>query len=82
MKVLFAPGRLEAMTIPTLIVAASHDRLVGISATREAARRLPNSQLICFDKEARHEILREEDAVRNRAMAAIDEFLDRTVPAA
>ncbi|MEN9932295.1 MAG: hypothetical protein RIS17_868, partial [Pseudomonadota bacterium] len=31
-------------------------------------------------KEARHEILRESDPVRARAMAAIDEFLARVAP--
>ena len=33
-----------------------------------------------FGPEARHEILRETDSVRGRAMDAIGEFLDRVVP--
>ncbi len=82
MKALFIPGGLEAVSIPVLIVATSNDKLVGIAAIEEADSRLPNSELLCFGKESHHEILREEDAVRDRALAAIDEFLDRTVPAA
>lgn len=82
MKALFVQGGLEAVTIPVMIVATSNDKLVGITATKEAARRLPNAELLCFGKEADHEILREEDSVRDRAMAAIDAFLDQAVPTA
>jgi lysophospholipase len=80
MKVLFAAGGLEAVATPVTIVATSNDKLVGIRATEEAARRLPNAELLCFGKEAHHEVLREEDAVRDRAMAAIDAFLDKVAP--
>ena len=37
--------------------------------------------LIAFGDEARHEILREVDPVRARALAGIAEFLDRVAPA-
>ena len=56
---------------------------VPLSAVRTfeaAARRLPNGELLAFGKEARHEILREVDAVRDRAMDAIAAFLDRVAP--
>jgi lysophospholipase len=36
--------------------------------------------MIAFGEEAHHEILREVDAVRDRALAAVDEFLDRVAP--
>lgn len=76
MRGLEAPGLLEAVTIPVFIAATSDDRLVGIAAIDRAARRLPNCTYLRFGKEARHEILREADGVRNRTLAAIDAFLD------
>ncbi len=77
MRDLAAPGVLEEIGIPVLIVATDNDRLVGWKAIRSAARRLPHGELLRFGAEARHEILREVDEVRNRAMARIDEFLAR-----
>lgn len=71
---------LEKITVPTFIVATTADRLVGWEAIARAARWLPNASLLRFGPEARHEILREVDPVRARALAAIDEFLDRAAP--
>jgi lysophospholipase len=73
-------GVLEAVRPPVLILAAEHDRLVRLSAILGAARRLPRCELLRFGEEARHEILREDDGVRDRALAAIDRFLDRAAP--
>jgi lysophospholipase len=70
-------GALEGIDTPVLILAASADRLVDFGAIARAARRLPHARLVTFGREARHEILRECDAVRDRALAAIDEFLAR-----
>lgn len=80
MKVIFAPNGLEQLEIPVLLVGTSNDKLVAMEAIEEAARRLPNGELLAFGKEAHHEILREVDEVRDRAMSAIDEFLDRVAP--
>lgn len=77
MRGLFAPGVLEAIQIPVLLLGAEHDKLVDIKAIREATRRLPHSELIAFGVESHHEILREVDAVRDRAMDAVASFLDR-----
>lgn len=77
----FLPGRLEAVETPLLLLCADHDRLVRPAAIREAARRLPNAELLRFGDESAHEILREVDPVRDRALAAIDDFLDRHAPA-
>lgn len=74
------PGVLEAVATPVLILATTADGLVGFDAIDRAAWRLPRAQLLRYGPEARHEILREEDAVRDRALAAIDDFLDRTAP--
>jgi lysophospholipase len=74
------PGVLEAVSLPVHIVATSADRLVGIKAIIRAARRMPRAELLQFGSECRHEILREEDAVRDRALSRLDSFLDRCAP--
>jgi lysophospholipase len=74
------PGVLEGITTPIFITATTADRLVDFSAIQRAARRLPHAELQTFGPEARHEILREVDAVRDKALAAIDDFLDRVAP--
>jgi lysophospholipase len=71
---------LARVRVPTFIVATSADRLVGIRAIDSAVRLLPRAELLRFGIEARHEILREIDPVRDRALKAIDEFLDRAAP--
>ncbi len=79
MRALAAPGALEKVTVPVLIVATSADKLVSYRAIVAAARRLPNAELVSFGSDASHEILREADPVRDRAMAAIDRFLDEVL---
>src|SRR3546814_6163851 len=76
-RTLFAPGKLEAIAVPVLILATSNDKLVSVDAVEKAAQRLRDVRLVHFGKEAHHEILREVDPVRNRAMEATFEFLDR-----
>jgi lysophospholipase len=77
-----APGAMEAVDAPVLILSTSADRLVSHPANLRAAQRLPKGELIAFGKEARHELLREADPVRDRVMAAIGDFLDRHAPRA
>lgn len=79
-RVLEAPGAMEAVSVPVQIISTREDRLVSHDACVRAAERLPKGELVEFGPEARHEILREVDAVRDKAMAAIAEFLDRVVP--
>ena len=74
--VIVHPGALESVDLPVFIVATDADRLVSPSAIRSAIARLPKVESLLFGKEARHEILREEDKIRNRALEAIDQFLD------
>lgn len=76
MRALFAPGLLERVEVPVLLLGAENDRLVAIRAIERAARRLPHAHLVRFGREARHEILREADPVRDRAMAEIARFLE------
>ncbi len=74
------PGAMEAVETPVLIVSASNDKLVSHSANVRAAKRLPHGKLVALGDEARHEILREVDAVRNRVMQEVAWFLDGAVP--
>ncbi len=80
-KALFAPGLLEGVHIPVLIVATRADKLVAFDAIERAAARLPDCKLVAFGNEAHHEILREVDPVRDRAIEAIDTFIDGIVKA-
>ena len=80
MRGLFAPGVLEAVETPVLLLSARHDKLVSARATERAAKRLPRAQLVSFGREASHELLREADAVRNEALRRIDDFFDRLAP--
>jgi lysophospholipase len=70
-----APGVLERVTCPVLLLGTRHDKLVRWSAIARAAKRLPRAELTAWGHEARHEILREVDAVRESALARIDVFL-------
>lgn len=79
-RALFATGVLEHTTTPTLMVATTNDKLVKFAAIERACQRMPNCELIKFGNESRHEILREADPVRNRAMQAIARYLDRMAP--
>jgi lysophospholipase len=73
------PGRLEAVETPVLLIATERDRLVSAAAVRRAASHLPRAELVMYD-DAAHEILRERDEIRLRALASIDGFLDRHAP--
>jgi lysophospholipase len=70
------PVRLAKVQVPMLLIGAEGDRLVSPAAIRRAAAQLPRAELVMYDDSA-HEILRERDEVRLRALAAIDDFLDR-----
>ncbi|WP_324261244.1 alpha/beta hydrolase [Altererythrobacter sp. H2] len=80
-RVLNRPGVLERVQTPVLLLGAENDRLVDMRAIERAAARLPQGELVRFGAGSRHEILREADPVRDRAMAAIDAFLDHAVAA-
>lgn len=72
------PGTLEKIDTPVLVVATSSDALVDSKSIERAVWRLPNAEMVLFGKEARHEIFREEDAVRGKALSAVDAFLERS----
>lgn len=70
------PAKLAGVDTPLLLIGTERDRLVGPAAIRRAAALLPRAELVMYDDSA-HEILRERDEVRSRALATIDAFLDR-----
>ena len=79
MAVLDRRGILEAIDVPALLLTASRDALVSAPAIDRAAARLPRGEQLVFGEEAYHEVLREADPVRDRALAAVDDFLDRVL---
>ena len=74
-------ARLTKVKTPALFLVPEHDRLVEPAAALRVAARLPAAEVVRFGPEAGHEVLREGPAVRDRAFAAMDEFLDRRAPA-
>jgi lysophospholipase len=79
-QMLEAPGALEGVDVPVLIVSTSSDKLVSNPANIRAAARLPKGELLALGEEAHHEVLREVDDVRAAIMAKISEFLGRVAP--
>ena len=67
--------RVESIDTPVLVLVAEADKLVDPRAALRLAARLPDAQVVRFGGESAHEILREADEVRNRALSAIDSFL-------
>ena len=74
-------SRLATLRVPTLLVVADNDKLVAPKAAYQIAAKLPDAQLVRFGRDSAHEVLREADAVRNRALSEIDAFLAARVPA-
>lgn len=81
-RLLRQDARLGALALPVLLIVPLHDELVDARAALAVAKRLPDARLLTFGKEAAHEILREADPARARAVAEIDAFLADRVPPA
>jgi lysophospholipase len=79
MAALARPGVLEGVDVPVLLLSVSGDALVSAPAIARAAARLPRGEHVAFGPEAYHEVLREAEPVRERALTAIDDFLDRAL---
>jgi lysophospholipase len=75
MRELRASPRLKTMKVPVLMLVAEADGLVDPKAAVAVAGKLPDARVVRFGKESAHEILREGDKVRNRAIGEIDLFL-------
>ena len=63
------------MQVPALIFAAGADTVVSARAADEFAARLKIGMQVLLPN-ARHEILQENDAIRQRFWAAFDAYLD------
>jgi hypothetical protein len=70
---LLAPGHAERLTLPCLIVRAGQETIVDNARIADVAARLPDVTLHDIPN-ARHEILRETDAVRAAFWQAFDRF--------
>ena len=74
-RALDADPRLRTMAVPVLALIADADKLVNAKTAAAVVAKLPDARVVRFGSESAHEILREVDAVRNRALAEIDLFL-------
>lgn len=72
--------RLGAIGTPLLALIADADGLVDARAAHRVIAGVPGAEVVRFGDEAAHELLREADPVRDRAIAAIDAFLDARAP--
>lgn len=70
-----APGRIEQVAVPVLMLIPQIDALVDSAAARRMAARLPRAELAVFGG-AGHELLREADGIRRAVLARLLAFLD------
>lgn len=70
-----ASRRVKLVKVPILMLVAEADKLVRAADAIKVAGLLPDVRLVRFGSESAHEILREVDPVRNRALGEIDIFL-------
>jgi len=67
--------RVRMMNTPVLMLVADADKLVRAQDALTVADHIPDCRVVRFGPESAHEILREADPVRNRALGEIDIFL-------
>ncbi|MBO6505086.1 MAG: alpha/beta hydrolase [Kordiimonadaceae bacterium] len=72
---LMAPGYVESIQHPVLILQASEDQIVDNAAQSHVAALLPHGRLAPIEG-AMHEILKESDDIRAKVWDAIGEFID------
>ncbi|MGZ8998532.1 MAG: alpha/beta hydrolase [Allosphingosinicella sp.] len=75
----FTRERLSRVKIPVLMLGTECDRLVSPAAIKKVSELLPRSELVMFP-DCAHEILREEDRIRDEALERIDNFLKAQSP--
>lgn len=74
-----APGYAQAIVTPVLIIGAGRDRIVETEAEREFAPHLAHGKYLEL-ADSEHEILMENDSIRERFWKAFDEFIAANVP--
>ena len=72
---LMAPGYVEAIQHPILILQAGEEQIVDNEAQTQVAALLPHGRIVSIDG-AMHEILKETDEVRSKVWNAIGDFID------
>ncbi len=70
---LHAPGVVERVTLPLLVLAAGDEALVDNAATARAVARIPGATMEIFAN-AGHELIREVDPIRDSALARVSAF--------
>ncbi len=78
-KALAAPGTLERVRTPLLLLTAGQDLLIDGRTHVAACARLPDCRHVVY-ADSRHEIMMEIDPVRDRFFADTDAFLARHAP--
>lgn len=73
---------LARIAVPVLMIVAEDDKLVSPRAALAVAAKIPGTRVLRLGRESAHEVLREADGVRDRAIAAIDAFLDSATASA
>ncbi|MBS0472405.1 MAG: alpha/beta hydrolase [Proteobacteria bacterium] len=74
MATVMAPGYAEAIETPVLLCGAGKDRIVLTPPARDFTHRLPHGTYVEFE-DSEHEILMENDSIRERFWKAFDDFV-------
>lgn len=72
--------RVRLVKVPVLMLVADADKLVRAEDELSVAGNMPDCRVVRFGAESAHEILREVDDVRDRALDEIDTFLAARAP--
>jgi lysophospholipase len=72
--VMSAARYLEAIRTPVLVLLAGREQVVDSHAAEALASRLPKGKIVWIEGAA-HELLREKDDIRSKALSVIDQFL-------
>lgn len=78
---LLAPGGVEGVAVPVLLLTGGKDRVVRVDRQRQVAKRLKSCRHAVHPA-ARHELMMEADPIRDAVWADIDGFLADLAPAA
>ncbi len=78
MQSFVAPEFAQRIHTPTLIIGCGDDRIVSLRAIEKFAHRLDAASLVTIGS-SRHEILMEQDLLRDQFWAAFDAFIPGTV---
>lgn len=75
LNIIAAPGYVSSIQTPTLMLLAGREQIVDSHAAAEIGKLLPHGR-VAWINAAAHELLREQDIIRNEVIVIIDEFLN------